>query len=166
MVFGSEAVLPADIAFWSPRVENYNEELSNEAREDDLNAIEEKRLDTCTRTAKYLEGLRRYYNKNVHERSFSVGDLVLRWKQNKKGLHKTSSHWEGPYRVVEVTRPGSYRLRTMDDIEVPNSQNIEHLRRFYTWQMRKIILYIYCLLKFEWMKHCALLTFIEYHIRV
>jgi hypothetical protein len=132
MVFGSEAVLPAEIAFRSPRVENYNEEQSNEAREDDLNAIEEKRLDTCTRTAKYLEGLRRYYNRNVHERSFSVGDLVLRWKQNKKGLHKTSSHWEGPYRVVEVTRPGSYRLRTMDDIEVPNSQNIEHLRRFYT----------------------------------
>jgi hypothetical protein len=32
MVFGFEAVLPADIAFQSPRVENHAEERSNEAR--------------------------------------------------------------------------------------------------------------------------------------
>ena len=32
MVFGSEAILPADITFWAPRVENYNEENSNQGR--------------------------------------------------------------------------------------------------------------------------------------
>jgi hypothetical protein len=37
MVFGSEAVLPADIAFQSPRVENHDEERSNEARELEVN---------------------------------------------------------------------------------------------------------------------------------
>jgi hypothetical protein len=31
MVFGSEAVLPADIAFRSPRVENYSKEKFDEA---------------------------------------------------------------------------------------------------------------------------------------
>ena len=31
MVFGSEAILPADIAFQACRVENYNEENSDQA---------------------------------------------------------------------------------------------------------------------------------------
>jgi hypothetical protein len=32
MVFGSKAVLSADVTFWAPRVENYNKENSDEAR--------------------------------------------------------------------------------------------------------------------------------------
>jgi hypothetical protein len=41
MVFGSEAMLPADIAFQSPSVENHDEERSNEARELEVNCTEE-----------------------------------------------------------------------------------------------------------------------------
>jgi hypothetical protein len=41
MVFGSEAVLPAEIAFRSPRVENHDEEKSDEARELEINCTEE-----------------------------------------------------------------------------------------------------------------------------
>jgi hypothetical protein len=67
MVFGSK----------SPRVKNHDEERSNEARELEVNCAEEQRLDTCARTAKYLEGLRRYYNCNVKDRFFMVDDLVL-----------------------------------------------------------------------------------------
>jgi hypothetical protein len=77
MVFGSEAVLPADIAFQSPRVENHDEEKSSEARELEVNCTKEYRLDTCACTAKYLEGLHRYYNRNVKDGFFVVGDLVL-----------------------------------------------------------------------------------------
>jgi hypothetical protein len=95
MVFGSEAVLPADIAFRSPRVENHDEERSSEARELEVNCTEEHRLDTYARTAKYLEALRRYYNRNVKDRFFVVGDLVLRRKQKAEELHKLASHWEG-----------------------------------------------------------------------
>jgi hypothetical protein len=81
MVFGYEAVLPADITFQSPRVENHDEERSTKARELKVNCAEEQRLDTCARTTKYLEGLRRYYNCNVKDRFFVVSDLVLRRKQ-------------------------------------------------------------------------------------
>lgn len=94
MVFGSEAVLPAEVAFRSPRVENYDE-----ARELDINAAEERRLDTCAWNAKYLATMRHYYNRNVKDRFFVVGDLVLRRKQKTEGLHKLSSHWEGPFMV-------------------------------------------------------------------
>ena len=91
MVYGSEAILPADIAFRAPRVENYDEERAAAVRIEDIDRAEEERLITCVRTAKYHEGLRRYYNRNVKGRSFVIGDLILRRKQKTEGLHKLSS---------------------------------------------------------------------------
>jgi hypothetical protein len=131
MVFGSEAVLPVDIVFQSPRAENYDEERSNEARELEVNCTKEQRLDTCVCTAKYLKGLHRYYNCNVKDRFFVIGDLVLRRKQKTEGLHKLASHWEGPHMIKVITRPTSYRLCDLNGVDVPNSWHIDHLRRFY-----------------------------------
>jgi hypothetical protein len=65
--------------------------------------------------------MRRYYAWNVCSRSFWVGDFVLRKIQMTKDWHKLSPTWEGPYEVVKVTRPGSYRLQREDGYEVPNS---------------------------------------------
>ena len=112
-------------------MENYDEEQATAVWTEDVDRAEEEHLITCVRIAKYLEGLWRYYNRNVKGRSFTVGDLVLRRKQKTEGLHKLSSPWEGPYVVKEVTRPGSYRLCDLDGIDVPNSWHIEHLIRFY-----------------------------------
>ena len=131
LVYGSEAILPADIAFQAPRVENYDEEQAAVVWTEDVERAEEERLITCVRIAKYLEGLRRYYNRNVKGCSFAVDDLVLRRKQKTEGMHKLSSPWEGPYVVKEVTRPGSYRLCDLEGIDVSNSWHIEHLIRFY-----------------------------------
>ena len=91
LVYGSEAVLLADVVFRAPRVENYDEEQAAAVRTEDVDRAEEEHLISCVRTAKYLEGLRRYYNRNVKGRSFTVGDLVLRRKQKTKGMHKLSS---------------------------------------------------------------------------
>ena len=112
-------------------MENYDEEQAEAIRSEDIERAEEESLITCVRTAKYLEDLRRYYNRNVKGRSFAVGDLVLRRKQKTKGMHKLSSPWEGPYVVKEVTRPGSYHLCDLEGIIVPNSWHIEHLICFY-----------------------------------
>jgi hypothetical protein len=120
MVYGAEAVLPADIIFRSPRVENFDENKSDEARELEVNCSEERLLNSCIRTAKYLAVLHRYYNRNVKECLFVVGDLVLKWKTNQEGMPKLSSPWEGPFEVIEVTQPTSYRLAHLDSIEVPN----------------------------------------------
>jgi hypothetical protein len=73
----------------------------------------------------------RYHDRNVKERSFNVGDLVLRRIQNTEGLHKLSSPWEGPFTVAKVTGPGSYRLQTLEGEDVNNSWNIDQLCRFY-----------------------------------
>ena len=90
MVFGSKAVLPIDIAFQAPRVENYNEENSDQARLIEVDRLEEEHLVSCIQMAKYLDSMRRYYNRNINDRFFMVGDLVLCKKQKTDGMHKLS----------------------------------------------------------------------------
>ena len=67
----------------------------------------------------------------VHARSLEEGDLVLRRVKSAKNSNKLTPKWEGPYRVVRVTRPGAVRLETEEGLPVSNSWNIEHLRKFY-----------------------------------
>ena len=74
MVFGSEAVLPANVAFRAPRVENYNEENSDQARLIEVDSLEEEHLVSFVRTVKYLDSMQRYYNRNVNDRFFVVRD--------------------------------------------------------------------------------------------
>jgi hypothetical protein len=48
-----------------------------------------------------------------------------------KDWYKLFPTWEGPYEVVEMTRPGSYRLQWEDGSKVPNSWNYDQLKPFY-----------------------------------
>jgi hypothetical protein len=130
MVYAAGAVLPSDVAFGSPRVKHFDQSSADHTRELEINCTEERRLASCLRTAKYLEAIRRYYNKNVKDCSFVVGDLVLKSKTSQEGMHKLSTPWEGPFVVVEVTRPISYRLAYLDGTSLPNSWHIDKLRCF------------------------------------
>ena len=81
LVYGLEAILPADIAFRAPRVENYDEEQATAVWIEDVDRAKEECLITYIHTAKYLEGLWRYYNRNIKGAPlgyrFAIGDLVL-----------------------------------------------------------------------------------------
>jgi hypothetical protein len=90
VVYGSEAILPADVIWNSPVVEHYDEGVSEDSRRVDIDSLEEARCAALVQSAKYLEGIRRYHD-HVKERSFNVGDHVLRRIQNTEGLHKLSS---------------------------------------------------------------------------
>jgi hypothetical protein len=131
LVYGSKAILPADVIWDSPVVEHYDEGVSEDRRRVDIDGLEEARCAALVQSARYLEGIRRYHDRNVKERSFNVGDLVLRRIQNTEGLHKLSSPWEGPFTVAKVTRLGSYRLQTLEGKDVNNSWNVDQLCRFY-----------------------------------
>ena len=105
----------------SPRVEANQEGEADEARQLELDSVEEVRINALTQSARYLQGVKRYHDRNVQQRSFSIGDLVLRRIQDETGLHNLNSRWEGPFIVTKVTRPGSYRITDADGNEVPNS---------------------------------------------
>jgi hypothetical protein len=115
----------------SPAVEQYDKGISEDSRRVDIDGLEEARCTALVQSARYLEGIRRYHDCNVKERSFNVGDLVLRRIQNTEGPQKLSSPWEGPFTVAKVTGRGSYRLQTLEGNDVNNSWNIDHLCRFY-----------------------------------
>jgi hypothetical protein len=100
-------------------------------RQEDIDILEEERLNTVIQSARYQQTLRRYHDKAIRHRYFAVGDLVLHRILTGEGRHKLSPLWEGPFMVAEVTRLGSYRLTQMDGTEIGNSWNIEHLGKFY-----------------------------------
>jgi hypothetical protein len=108
LVYGSEAILPADVMWESPAVEQYDEGISKDNRRVHIDSLEEAHCATLIQSARYLEGIRRYHDRNIEECSFDIGDLVLRRIQNTEGLHKISSPWEGLFSVSKVTGPGSY----------------------------------------------------------
>jgi hypothetical protein len=131
LVYGSEAILPADVMRDSPAVEQYDEGISEDSRRVDIDGLEEARCAALVQSARYLEGIRCYHDCNVKERSFNVGDLVLRRIQDTEGLHKLSSPWEGPFTVARVTGPGSYRLQSLEGEDISTSWNVDQLYRFY-----------------------------------
>jgi hypothetical protein len=58
-------------------VEQYDEGISEDSRRVDIDGLKEARCAAHVQSARYLEGIRRYHDRNVKERSFNVGDLVL-----------------------------------------------------------------------------------------
>jgi hypothetical protein len=114
----------------SPVVAQNDEGRSEDSRRVDIDGLEEARCAALVQIARYLEGIRRYHDRNVKERSFNVGDLVLHRIQN-TGLHKLSSPWEGPFTVARVTGPSSYCLQTLEGEDISNSWNIDQFCRFY-----------------------------------
>jgi hypothetical protein len=82
-------------------------------------------------SARYQQSLRRYQARKIRQWDFSEGALVLRLRQDNRGLHKLSPPWEGPYVVVKVLKPGTYKLANEDGEELTNAWNIQQLRRFY-----------------------------------
>ena len=110
MVYGSKAILPLDIAFGAPRIQNYDEDEAKTTRRTDIDSVEEHRLMASLQHARYEQQLRRYHDRNIREHDFNICNLVLRRIQSTTGAHKLSSPWEGPYVVSSVVVPGTYRL--------------------------------------------------------
>jgi hypothetical protein len=131
LVYGSEAVLPTDLEYGSPRLKAYNEQSNDAARENTLNQLEKARDIALLHSARYQQNLRRYHDKHVRNRDLHVGGLVLWQSQSNKGRHKLTPPWEGPYIVAEVLKPGTYKLSNDKGETFTNAWNIEQLRRFY-----------------------------------
>jgi hypothetical protein len=123
-------VLPVEITHEAPRIATYDETASNEALQDDVDALDEARDVVLARATQYQQNLRNYHNTRVCAHSFIVGDLVLRLKQDGHG--KLESPWLGPYIVTEVIPGGAYRLQDKKTgKDEGNPWNAEQLWRFY-----------------------------------
>jgi hypothetical protein len=73
MVHGSEAVLPMDIDYGSPRVRAYTEEGNQVTLEDAIDQLDEARDVALLRCAKYQQTLWRYHERNMRPASSTSG---------------------------------------------------------------------------------------------
>ena len=96
-----------------------------------LNLLEEKINISCLRVVAYQQRIARCHNSKVKFRVFQLGNLVLR--QN-IGTATWSLHlnWEGPYRVIEIARPGTYYLEDMRGRPLRHPWHVEHLLRYFS----------------------------------
>jgi hypothetical protein len=121
-VYGAEVVLPTDIIHDAPRVVLYTEEEAKEAREDDVDLLEEAREQTLSRTTTYQQNLRCYHAQKVNLRRFQEGDLVLRLRQGTEGRHKLTPPWEGPFIVSKTLHNDAYYLI---DAQAPKKNQVD-----------------------------------------
>jgi hypothetical protein len=131
LVYGAEAVLPPEIYLESARVTHFNLEDQAEVRELDANLLEERCNTTLSNVRKYQTALKGYYNKGVVQRGLNVGDLVLKKDICTKDKHKFSTPWKGPFIIVDVVAPGAYVLAEVDSGLLPNTWNVDQLRKYY-----------------------------------
>jgi hypothetical protein len=91
LVYGSEVVLPTDVAFGAPQIQFYEEGEAEQTRRIDLDSLKEQRFAAVMRQARHDQQLRHYHDRNVKETSFNVGDLILKRIQKTDGTHKLFS---------------------------------------------------------------------------
>lgn len=81
---------------------------------DELNNLDEERLEALENIIRQKERVSRYYNKKVKSKVFQVGDLV--WKTilpidvKSRKFGKWSPTWEGSFKVEKVFSNNAYQI--------------------------------------------------------
>ena len=78
VAYESEAMIPAEVHMANHRVMKYQDEDNEEQLLLNLDLIDEVRMNTDQRTARYKNLMAQQYDVMVKPRRFNIGDLVLR----------------------------------------------------------------------------------------
>jgi hypothetical protein len=131
LLFGDEAITPEEAKAGSIRT------IASAEGEDEADCSMEKdgiegiRLQAVENINKYQAETIKWRDRKVRLKNIKPGHLVLRRVANPDTVGKLQLKWEGPFLVVSSSRPGSYRLKDMDDNDIPRSWNADELRRYY-----------------------------------
>jgi ribonuclease HI len=129
LLFGDEAITPEEAKARSIRtVASAEDEADYSVAKD---AIEGTRLQAVENINKYQAEIIKWRDRKVRLKNIKLGHLVLQRVANPDTVGKLQLKWEGPFLVVSSSRPGSYRLKDMDDKDIPRSWNADELRRYY-----------------------------------
>ncbi|KAK0587054.1 hypothetical protein LWI29_016605 [Acer saccharum] len=134
MTYGAEAVIPVETSFSSPRVQLFQPELNIDMLKCGLDELEERRERAQIRNTAYQQRVARYYNSHVHERRFSLGDLVLKRVNpgtRDKAAGSLADKWEGPYQITGIAGHGVYRITREGLGELPRPCNAQYLKIYY-----------------------------------
>ncbi|KAL0286982.1 UNVERIFIED_CONTAM: hypothetical protein Sradi_7134700 [Sesamum radiatum] len=137
LVYGVEAFLPLEQQISSLRIviqEGLTEEENARIRLEELEALDEKRLEAQQRLECYQARMSKAFNKKVRPRSFQVGDLVHAVRRPIITTHRTGnkflSKWDDLYVVKEAHTNGAYKLLAKDGLRI-GPINEKFLKRYY-----------------------------------
>ena len=125
LVYGEEAVVPAEIMVPSTRMRLTVENNEGDRRVAALEAIDDKRELALYKLENYHRRVTKAYEKTIIRREFQVGDMVLRathYVRANLPAPKFSPNWEGPYLVKRRGRAGHYYLQDEDSEVVINGR--------------------------------------------
>ncbi|XP_057801138.1 uncharacterized protein LOC131016432 [Salvia miltiorrhiza] len=114
LVYGSNAVIPAEARLESYQITTYNTEQNCELRRAELDLVEAQRDEAQVRVAKYKSIIKAGYDKRVRARKISKGDLILKRADAFKPVGKFEPNWKGPFIITEVLGGGAYTLSDPD----------------------------------------------------
>ncbi|CAM8975118.1 unnamed protein product [Rhodiola kirilowii] len=121
LVYGKSCHLPVELeykAMWAVKELNFDTKASGEKRLLQLNELDEIRLDSYESSRIYKEKTRRWHDKLILKKQFSVGDKVLLFNSKYKLFPgKFKSWWFGPYKIHRVFNDGHLEL-------IDNHENI------------------------------------------
>jgi len=135
LVYGMEVVLPFEVEVPSLRIlaESGLKELEwAQARFDQLNLIEGKRLAAMSHGHLYQKRVKNAFDKKVRTRRFSEEDLVRKKVSQalKDNRGKWAPNYEGPFVVKRAFSGGALVLANMDGEELPSPVNSDVVKRY------------------------------------
>ena len=133
LTYGSEAVIPIEMYMANHRVMKYQYKDNEEQLHLNLDLIDKVRMDAEQRTARYKNLMARQYDAMVKSKRFNIGDFVLKrvsLATRNPTYGKLGPNWEGPYRVINCKRQGSYYLEALDGQKLKHLWNVEHLIKY------------------------------------
>jgi hypothetical protein len=132
LVYGKSVVFPVEFEIKTLRTAlSANLDLTNAqtARLQQLNELEEKRLDAIQQTTIIQQQRSQWHDKNIKNKQFQKGDWALLYDSRFKEFQgKLRTRWLGPYEVDTIFPNGTVRLLTIDDSRTPLLVNGHRLR--------------------------------------
>ncbi|KAL6338531.1 hypothetical protein AAG906_020633 [Vitis piasezkii] len=136
LVYGIKVVLPVETKMGSLRValeQQISETEWAQARFDQLNLLDERRLRAADHVQAYQRKMARAFRKRVKPRPLHKGDLVLRMLRGLIGdpRGKFRPNWSGPYVIRELTPEGAAWLTDLDGNQFLEPTNVDQLKKYY-----------------------------------
>ncbi|KAL0345315.1 UNVERIFIED_CONTAM: hypothetical protein Sradi_4362800 [Sesamum radiatum] len=132
LVYGTEAIIPAELGMPSHRILHFDEEHNSPLLKENVDLVDELRETAFIRIQRYKSPMISAHNKRVKARRFQVGHLVLQRVDTLKTVGKLDSNWEGPYKITKIIGNVAYELEDAEGCALSRPWNIHNLRRFYS----------------------------------
>jgi hypothetical protein len=134
LVYGKSVVFPTEFEIKTLRTALFvNIDLTDAqtARLQQLNELEEKRLDAIQQTTIIQQQRSKWHDKNIKNKQLQKGNWALLYDSRFKEFQgKLRTRWLGPYEVDTVFPNGTVRLLTIDDSKTPLPINGHRLRLY------------------------------------